>query len=240
MRKKSDRLCRIAGLCCAFLFALAPLGAEALSPPPDDLLLFRIEALERALYFREEGLRLEKEGDIPGAMEAYGRSRSIWPYGESAARIGSFRPGQGGLLGRIALLEGLPGAEKSAGDEPPGTDRSDWRSYPDYEKEKKAVEESFASFKEALKEGNIEKAASLVDEGRREVYSALFAHRPEAMPSFAALLDGAEMTFLSDPEEADPGSSSALRTVEYAVDIDGFTFYVRWIKTGGKWTLFDF
>ena len=140
MRKKSDRLCRIVVLCCAFLFTPAPLGAEALSPLRDDLLRFRIEALERALYFREEGFRLEKEGDIPGAMEAYGRSRSIWPYGDSAARIVSFRPGQEELLERIALLEGLPGAVESPGDETPGTDRGDWRSYPDYEKEKKAVD----------------------------------------------------------------------------------------------------
>ncbi|NLA90061.1 MAG: hypothetical protein GX843_00230, partial [Synergistaceae bacterium] len=91
-----------------------------------------------------------------------------------------------------------------------------------------------------LRAGDIEKAASLLDEGRIDLYSALFVHRPEAMASFADLLDGAEMTFLSDPEESDPSASSTCRTIEYAVDMEGFTFYVRWIKMGEKWVLFDF
>lgn len=254
MMKRLYRFCRIPVLCCACLFALAPGGAEASEPPQNDGLLARIALLEQALNFRDEGLRLESEGNIPGAMEAYGKSAAILPGRELGAKIASFRPDLETLKERIAFLEGLlagvkpsvtaaslPEAAPAPGDGLSGAERdADWKSYPDYEKERKAVEESLASFKEALRAGDTLKAASMVDEGRREVYSALFAHRPEAMASFAGLLDGAEMTFLSAAEEADPVSSSTLRTIEYAVDLDGFTFYIRWVKADGKWVLFDF
>lgn len=198
-------------------FLLSALAAEskASDPPSDKWLLARVRILEQTLFLRQ-------------------------------------RPDDGPLLERIALLEGLEETEKPARIKAivPGLaqssvpvqaeDGGDWRSYPDFERERRAVEETFASFKGALRAGDIEKAASLVDEGRKDIYSALFAHRPEAMASFADLLDGAEMTFLSDPEEADSSASSTCRTIEYAVDMDGFTFYVRWIKMGEKWVLFDF
>ena len=198
-------------------FLLSALAAEskASDPPSDKWLLARVRILEQTLFLRQ-------------------------------------RPDDGPLLERIALLEGLEETEKPARIKAivPGLaqssvpvqaeDGGDWRSYPDFERERRAVEETFASFKGALRAGDIEKAASLVDEGRKDIYSALFAHRPEAMASFADLLDGAEMTFLSDPEEADSSASSTCLTIEYAVDMDGFTFYVRWIKMGEKWVLFDF
>lgn len=212
---------RLGTFVLAALLSLASAAGATDGPPSDEGLVARIEALERAVFLKQ-------------------------------------RPDDRPLEERIAFLEGLPGAEKSvlsetvipgfastsdpvrAEDQTEAEDSGNWRSYPDFEKEKVAVEETFASFKGALKAGDIEKAASLVDDGRRDVYSALFAHRPEAMASFADLLDGAEITFLSDPEEADPAASSTLRTAEYAVNVEGFTFYVRWIKTGEKWVLFDF
>ena len=60
------------------------------------------------------------------------------------------------------------------------------------------------------------------------------------MPSFADLLEKADMSFMSAHENADPGTSSTLRTSEYAVDVGGFIFYVRWVKRDGKWVLYDF
>lgn len=133
-----------------------------------------------------------------------------------------------------------PGEGHSPEDEFTGSEDPDWKNYPDLPEEKAAIEESLDEFRSALKEGDIERAVSVIDEDRREEYAALFAHKPEAMPSFAELLDTAEMSFFSAAERAAPGTSTALRTSEYAVVLDGFTFYVRWIKVDGKWVLFDF
>lgn len=133
-----------------------------------------------------------------------------------------------------------PGEERSPEEEFTGSENPDWKNYPDLPEEKAAIEESFDELRNALKEGDIERAVSVIDEDRREEYAALFAHKPEAMPSFAELLENAEMIFFSAAERADPATSTALRTSEYAVVLDGFTFYVRWIKVDGKWVLFDF
>ena len=74
---------------------------------------------------------------------------------------------------------------------PPGREKADWKTYPDLPAEKKAIEESLQGFKSALKAGEIDGASGFVDESCRETYSALFEQRPEAMPSFAALLEKA-------------------------------------------------
>lgn len=185
----------------------------------------------------------------------------------TAGEPSSPRPDSQPLRDRIALLEELlaclgtldtlfgpeetpvssgpvaavpPGEEFSSEDVFIGNEDPDWQNYPDLPEEKAAIEESFDEFLSALKEGDIERAVSVIDEDRREEYAALFAHKPEAMPSFAEILDTAEMSFFSAAERADPATSTALRTSEYAVVLDGFTFYVRWIKVDGKWVLFDF
>lgn len=249
------RTCRFLGpaglLVC--LLAVKPGGAEPSGPPSNEWIHNRIAVLEQALFLRNEGLRMEEEGNVPGAMEAYWKSTLLYPDPGLERKAASFSPDLQPLRDRIALLEGLLAAKKSGTETlglppamPPaaggtaGRDNADWRTYPDLAAEKKAIEETFGRFRNALKEGNAEGAAGCVDESRREVYAALFGQKPEAMPSFAELLDGAEMSFLSSPENADPGTTSTQRTSEYAVDVGGFTFYVRWIKVDGQWVLFDF
>jgi len=260
------RLCGIvsgtffARVCCLFfvsLFLLPPCGAGAETPLSlsDSRLRDRIEVLETAFLHRNEGARMEAEGNIPGAIEAYGKSASLYPDPALDLKIRSFRPDLQALRDRIAFLEGLLAAQKPggsatasapprmlaiSGEVPSGEDNADWKTYSDLPAEKKAIEESFDRFRSALKAGDIRSASECVDEDRREVYASLFGRKPEAMPSFAGLLEQAEMSFLSAPERADPAASSTQRTSEYAVDVDGFTFYVRWIKRDGKWVLFDF
>lgn len=235
------------------LFSVKPGGSEASSPPPNDWLHHRISVLEQALSLRNEGRRMEEEGNVPGAMEAYWKSTLLYPDPGLERKAASFSPDLQPLRDRIALLEGLLAAKKSgteilglppamppAAGDTAGRDNADWKTYPDLPAEKKAIGKTFDSFRSALKAGDIEKAAGCVEESRREAYAALFGQKPEAMPSFADLLEGAEMSFLSSPENADPGSTSTMRTSEYAVDVGGFTFYVRWIKVDGQWVLFDF
>ena len=244
-------------------------GREARSPS-NEALAERIALLEKALAFRGEGERMELGGDFLGALLSFKRSHALYPDSSLERKIGTLtagepsapRPDLQPLRDRIALLEellaGLAPLENLFGPEAPppvtsgpgvaappedgflGSEDADWKNYPDLAEEKTAIEESFEEFRSALKEGDIPRAVSRIDEDRQEEYAALFAHRPEAMASFAELLEKSEMRFLSAPERADPATSSALRTSEYAVELDGFTFYVRWIKVDGQWVLFDF
>lgn len=230
-------------------------GKNVSDRPSELFLQSRIAVLEEALFFRSEGLRREGEGDIPGAMEAFAKSHALYPDKELMNKMRSWRPDLQPLRDRIACLEGLLAAQKPGEvttasvlsgmpaipeDSPEGMDNADWKTYPDLLAEKKAIEESLSGFKNALKAGDVGGASGFVDESCRETYSALFEGKPEAMPSFAALLEKADMSFMSSPENADPGTTSTLRTSEYAVDVGGFTFYVRWVKRDGKWVLFDF
>lgn len=250
------RTCRFLGpaglLVC--LLAVKPGGAEPSVPPSNEWIHNRIAVLEQALFLRNEAHRMEAEGNVPGAMEACWKSFVLYPDSRLEKKVFSFRPDLQPLKDRIAYLESLRAARQAGpatasgpaaapqapGGDSAGRDNPDWRTYPDLPAEKKAIGEVFSSFRSALKAGDTKRAAACVDESRRETYAALFENRPEAMPSFAALLDAAEMSFLSAPESADPGTTSTLRTSEYAVDVGGFTFYVRWVKVDGKWMLFDF
>jgi len=223
----------------------------------------RIALLEKALEYRMEGEAKEIRGDAVGALAAYRQSYALYedPFLEEKIRFlekvaeqlsgtlpsGRVPPDLEPLRERIAYLERLlagPGFSEDFVD-PLGEDLfededADWRNYPDLAEEKAAIEENFEEFRSALKEKDIPRAVSHIDLGCREEYAALFAHNPEAMPSFAEILEKAEMSFLAAADRADPATSTSLRTSEYAVELDGFTFYVRWIKVEDRWVLFDF
>lgn len=119
-----------------------------------------------------------------------------------------------------------------------GTDEYDWRSTPDLQAEKQAIGQRQDDFRQAMDRKDIPGATALIAEDRRDVYATLFAANPDAMPSFGALFESAEITFLSPP--AQPEQDVTLRTAEYALNLDGFTFYVRWMKDGETWFLADF
>ena len=224
----------------------------------------RIALLERALEYRLTGEAKEARGDFPGALGAYRQSYALYEDPFLKGKIRTLEEALGPLTGRtppdleplrqrIAYLEGL------LGDTPPPEDPvdlaelpelsredllweedSDWRNYPDLPEEKAAIEETFQEFRSALKERDIPRAVSHIDAGCREEYAALFAYNPEAMPSFAEIIEKAEMSFLAGADRTNPSTSTSLRTSEYAVELDGFTFYLRWIKVEGQWVLFDF
>ena len=119
-----------------------------------------------------------------------------------------------------------------------GTDDYDWRNDPDLTAEKQAIARQVSGFKQALNDKDPQAAAAVIAEDQRDVYQALFNHNLAAMPAFGALLDSARMSFLSPP--VDPTADSTVRTAEYELEIDGFTFYVRWMKSGDTWLLMDF
>lgn len=239
------------------LFAGAATAQGTLAPS-NQTLRRRIGTLEQALSFKKEGLGLAEKGDVPGAMEALAKSLRLYPDQVLEEKMASFRPDLRELKEKIDLLESLLAVERliTGGDLvspvpdegipppeldfPEKTDNPDWRSYSDFPVEKAAVEKALGGFRAAMKAGDVQKAVMTVDESRRETYGALFAHKPEAMASFADLLEKGRVSFFSAPEDGDPRTTSTLRTMEYALDVDGFTFYLRWIKAGGQWLLFDF
>ncbi len=150
------------------------------------------------------------------------------------------------LLGIVLLLAvswlGGPGSGGGNGDDWQaavlGLDDDDWQSYPDLEVERKKIERSLDAFQSALRDGDIDEASAWIAEDRKGAYAALFANRPEAMASFAELLESSELSYFGPPEE--PTTDLRLRTAEYTVTIDDFDFYLRWGKVDDTWVLLDF
>jgi len=119
-----------------------------------------------------------------------------------------------------------------------GLDDADWQSYPDLEVEQRKIDDNLRAFQNALRAGDVDEAVSFIAEERQGAYGALFKNRPEAMISFAEVLEHSELSFFGTPE--DPSLDLRFRTAEYTVTIDGFDFYVRWAKVDDRWVLLDF
>lgn len=115
-------------------------------------------------------------------------------------------------------------------------DDADWQDYPDREAEQAAIAETLDAFTDACKRGDVDGSVAYVLEERREAYRELFSSNPDAMASFADVIASGEMSFLSEHGDSQPFD----RTAEYAVDLDGFTFYVVLMKVGDQWILYDF
>lgn len=119
-----------------------------------------------------------------------------------------------------------------------GTDAWDWESAPDLDAEKSAISRQSDVFQQAMNNRDVAAATAVIAEDQRDVYEALFDNNPDAMPAFGVLFDQARISFLSPPE--DPEGDTTARTAEYEIELDDFTFYVRWMKDGDTWVLFDF
>jgi hypothetical protein len=115
-------------------------------------------------------------------------------------------------------------------------DDPDWRSYPDRDEEEAAIAQTLEGFAAAMKRGDLDGSVAFILDERREAYRELFGANPAAMASFADVLSGGEMSFLSEYAE----SAAFNRIAEYAVDLDGFTFYVVFMKVDDTWVLYDF
>ncbi len=114
----------------------------------------------------------------------------------------------------------------------------EWKGYPDLEAERQRIGDSLGAFQKALRAGAVDEAVSWIAAERQATYAALFRNEPAAMASFADLLERSQLTFLAPP--AEPSATTALRTAEYTVTIDGFDFYLRWCRMDDRWVLFDF
>lgn len=126
----------------------------------------------------------------------------------------------------------LPDLETElAADEDPG-----WENYPDLDAEKQSIADVVDDFTAALKEENVAAAVVHIHGDKQVAYSELFNSKPEAMASFADLLSSATLNFLSSNVDFLPGN----RIAEYVVDIDGYEFYITFMKVDGNWVLYEF
>jgi hypothetical protein len=143
------------------------------------------------------------------------------------------------------LVEDRPPAERT-GERPfweedpesdlPPLDDPDWRHYADREEEEAAIARTIDGFADAMRRGDSDGSLAFILEDRREAYRELFSTHSEAMPSFGDVIASGEMSFLSDGSGPTPYN----RIAEYAVEVDGFTFYVVLMKVGDTWVLYDF
>lgn len=132
------------------------------------------------------------------------------------------------------------GEDEEEGEDETEETIEDWRQYPDLGSEQEAIQQTRQSFQKAMRAGDIESAVQWIHEDMQGVYRALFEQRPEAAASFADLLDASQMQFLSPAViSEDPANEIVIRTAEYVVSLEGFDFYIRWIKEGGTWRLLD-
>lgn len=113
-----------------------------------------------------------------------------------------------------------------------------WRKAPDLRAIQRAIARQTEQFQDAMNSRDIPRATALITAEVRGAYGELFSRNPDAMPSFGALFDRAQINFLSAP--VNPEAELTRRTAEYAIVLDGFTFYVRWAQVGDEWLLMDF
>lgn len=119
-----------------------------------------------------------------------------------------------------------------------GRDDGDWQNYPDREAEEEAIAAVIGQFAEALAQQDVNRSVSLIVTERQDAYRELFSANTQAMEGFAQLIARAEMSFLS--EYVGPGATTFLRTAEYSVTLDDFTFYLVFMKSDDRWRLYDF
>ncbi len=117
-----------------------------------------------------------------------------------------------------------------------GIDDSHWENYPDLQEEKEAISQTMEGFSEALKTGDPHATAPFIFDERGESYRELFSSNPEAMESFGEIITEAEISFLSEHDDSTPEN----RTAEYSLEMDGFTFYLIFMKVEDSWVLYDF
>lgn len=110
-----------------------------------------------------------------------------------------------------------------------------WQDYPDLEQEKLAIEKSLKEFQSALRDKDAEASVKHIYSEKQQAYLELFLSKPEAMASFADVLSDAKISFLSSSSF----NSTFSRTAEYSIEIDGYTFYIVFIKSEEGWILYD-
>lgn len=106
-----------------------------------------------------------------------------------------------------------------------------WKDQPDLKQEEAAINGKISGLVSALNKNNLDAALGYFPPEERDKYRKVLAQSPAGMSKMASGLAQARITYLS------PESTQYSRTAEYAVQADGRTFYIEFIKVDGQWLL---
>jgi hypothetical protein len=110
-----------------------------------------------------------------------------------------------------------------------------WKKQPDLKKEETAINETLSGVRAALMAKDADIALTYIAPDDREKFKAVLAKSPDILPRMAKDMENAALSFLSLDTD-----NTLDRIAEYAMKVDGNTFYIVFIKTGGKWFIKNF
>ncbi len=106
-----------------------------------------------------------------------------------------------------------------------------WKEQPDLKKEDTAITTAISQLNTALNAKNVEQALNYFPVEEKDKYRSLFMKSPDVMPILAADLSKATLKYLSVAD------GQYERIAEYAIQVDGQTFSIVFIKINGQWLL---
>jgi hypothetical protein len=110
-----------------------------------------------------------------------------------------------------------------------------WKKQPDLKKEETAIIETIKNIRAAFAAKDADKALTYIAPADREKFKAVFTKSPDVLPRFAKDMENATLSFLSLDTD-----NTLERMAEYEMKVDGYTFYIVFIKDEGKWYLKNF
>jgi hypothetical protein len=119
-----------------------------------------------------------------------------------------------------------------------GTETGDpdwWKKQPDLKKEEAAINETIKGTRDAFTAKDANKALTFIAPDDRDKFKEVFAKSPEILPKIAKDMENTSLSFLSLDSNYTPG-----RIAEYTMKVDGYSFYIEFIKIDGKWYIKNF
>ena len=106
----------------------------------------------------------------------------------------------------------------------------------DAEEVQRDIDNRLKRLTSALEKQDTERSLAYFTPSVRSQYENLFHMYPDIMPEMASLISQGELSALSDPEQI---NDSKLRTAEYRVVIDDFSFFFVLVQIDGVWYLLE-
>lgn len=145
------------------------------------------------------------------------------------------------VISKIKSL--IPSSKPKSPDTPPGQTPANsqpatgtgnaewWKNQPDLKQEETAINSKISGLVSALNKKNTDASLNYFSPEERDKYRKVLSQSPASMSKMASDLTQARISYLS------PDSTQYSRIAEYAIQVDGRTFYIEFIKTDGQWLL---
>jgi hypothetical protein len=132
-----------------------------------------------------------------------------------------------------STVSGTPTTSTTAQESLEKGDPDWWKKQPDLKQEDQAVHAVMTNFAKTLTASNVQQALTYFSPDAQTRYSKVLAQSPDLLPQMAKGMENATLSFLSL-------DTNLGRIAEYALVVDGKTFYIVFIKIEGKWLLKSF